>query len=44
MMAFLPLMQEKYGGVDAYCKQNLGLSDGDILRIQSNILMSIKLQ
>jgi len=44
MMAFLPLMQERYGGVAAYCKQTLGLSNEDILRIQSNILMSMKLQ
>jgi len=40
MMAFLPLLQEKYSGVEAYCKQYLGLSDGDIHRIQSNILVS----
>jgi hypothetical protein len=40
MMAFLPLMQEKYGGVEAYCKQYLGLSDEDIHRIQTNILVS----
>lgn len=40
MMAFLPSMQEKYGGVEAYCKQHLGLSDEDIDRIRSNILIS----
>ena len=40
MMAFLPLMQEKYGGVETYCRQYLGLLDDDIRIIQSNILVS----
>jgi len=40
MMAFLPLMQGKYGGVEAYCRQYLQLSDDDIQIIQSNILVS----
>ena len=40
MMAFLQLMQEKYDGVEAYCRQYLGLSDDDIQIIQSNILVS----
>jgi hypothetical protein len=40
MMAFLSLLQEKYGGVEAYCKNYLGLSDDDILKIQDNILVS----
>ena len=40
MMAFLSLLQEKYDGVEAYCKNYLGLQDEDIHKIQSNILVS----
>ncbi|TFK64054.1 hypothetical protein BDN72DRAFT_872181 [Pluteus cervinus] len=38
MLAFLNLLQEKYGGVHQYLKQNLGLTDEDIATIRSNIL------
>lgn len=40
MMAFLKLMEEKYDGVESYCKQFLGLSDHDLVRIRQNILVS----
>ena len=38
MLAFLNLLQEKYGGVRQYLKHHLGLTDEDIATIRSNIL------
>ncbi|EKM79889.1 hypothetical protein AGABI1DRAFT_113143 [Agaricus bisporus var. burnettii JB137-S8] len=40
MTAFLELLQDKYGGVDTYVKNYLGLSDDDVCKIQENILVS----
>ncbi|KAF9077067.1 protein-tyrosine phosphatase-like protein [Rhodocollybia butyracea] len=40
MMAFLDLLQDKYGGVQEYLKQFIHLSDSDITTIQNNILVS----
>ncbi|KAI3616495.1 protein tyrosine serine phosphatase [Moniliophthora roreri] len=38
MTAFLYLLEDKYGGVENYCKQYLGLIDDDITTIRNNIL------
>ncbi|KAG5648825.1 hypothetical protein DXG03_000174 [Asterophora parasitica] len=40
MLAFLSLLEDKYGGVEAYCKQFLDLSDDDLNVIRKNILVS----
>ncbi|GLB34077.1 putative tyrosine phosphatase [Lyophyllum shimeji] len=40
MRAFLTLLQDKYGGVEAYLKQYVNLSDDDIRQIRQNILVS----
>lgn len=38
MLAFLSLLEEKYGGVQGYLKGIVQLSDEDISIIRSNIL------
>ncbi|KAF9455935.1 protein-tyrosine phosphatase-like protein [Collybia nuda] len=40
MLAFLTLLQDKYGGVESYVKKHLEFSDGDIEAIRKNILVS----
>ncbi|KAG6854349.1 hypothetical protein C0991_007854 [Blastosporella zonata] len=39
MTAFLSLLEDKYGGVEVYCKSHLGLNDDDIRTIRNNILI-----
>ncbi|KAF5388337.1 hypothetical protein D9615_000639 [Tricholomella constricta] len=39
MLAFLSLLEDKYGGVETYAKQRLALSDDDLSKIRSNILV-----
>ncbi|KAF8622112.1 hypothetical protein AX15_007247 [Amanita polypyramis BW_CC] len=39
MMAFLDLLDNKYGGVEKYVKQFIGFSDADIARVRENILI-----
>ena len=38
MLAFLSLLDEKYGGVEGYLKSVTQLTDEDISTIRSNIL------
>lgn len=38
MLAFLELVDQKYGGVEGYMKQYVQLSDEDIGTIRRNIL------
>lgn len=38
MLAFLSLLEEKYGGVEGYLKGVVQLTDEDISAIRSNIL------
>lgn len=38
MVAFLKLIDEKYGGVEGYLKQYVQLTDNDIATIRHNIL------
>lgn len=38
MLAFLLLLEEKYGGVERYLKDVVRLTDEDILIVRSNIL------
>lgn len=38
MLAFLSLLEEKYGGVEEYLKGVVQLTDEDISTIRSNIL------
>jgi len=40
MLAFLLMLQEKYGGVENYLKEYSGLSDEDIEEIRTNLLIS----
>jgi hypothetical protein len=40
MIAFLKLLEDKYGGVDTYVKNYLELNDDDIRKIQDNILVT----
>ena len=37
--AFLSRFREKYGSAEAYLKNEVGLSDGDIEKIRSNLLV-----
>lgn len=39
MIAFLRLLEEKYGGVDGYLKKYVGFGDEDITTIRRNILV-----
>ena len=43
MIAFLDLLKSKYGGVEEYVRQRVGLSDGDIVTIQSNLVTSSRI-
>jgi len=38
MLAFLSLLEEKYGGVEGYLKGVVRLTDKDVLTVRSNIL------
>ena len=38
MLAFLSLLEEKYGGVEGYLKGIVQLTDEDVSTIRSNIL------
>jgi hypothetical protein len=38
MLAFLSLLEEKYGGVEGYLKGVVQLTDEDVSTIRSNIL------
>ncbi|KAG5654585.1 hypothetical protein H0H81_011560 [Sphagnurus paluster] len=40
MIAFLSLLEEKYGGAEGYVKSYLGLSGDDIQAIRNNLLVS----
>ncbi|KAH8096727.1 protein-tyrosine phosphatase-like protein [Cristinia sonorae] len=40
MLAFLHLLREKYGGVEEYLKQYVGLTDADIAAIRRNLLVA----
>lgn len=40
MMAFLALLQDKYGGVESYVQKYVDLSGEDIEAIRKNILIS----
>ena len=42
-MAFLGLLEEKYGGVENYVKYNLGFSADDVTTIRRNVLLGAKL-
>jgi len=39
MMAFLSLLEEKYGGVEEYAKRYIGLADDDIATIRDHLLV-----
>jgi len=39
ILAFLELLQSKYGGVEQYLKQHAGFTDGDIAKFRENILI-----
>jgi len=39
MLAFLQLLQEKYGGVEEYLKRHAQLTDEDIATIRRNLLV-----
>jgi hypothetical protein len=39
ILAFLELIQSKYGGVEQYLKQHAGFTDGDIAKFRENILI-----
>jgi len=40
MLAFLSLLEEKYGGVEEYLRSVVQLTDKDISTVRSNILIS----
>jgi CRISPR/Cas system type I-B associated protein Csh2 (Cas7 group RAMP superfamily) len=40
MIAFLSMLQEKYGGVENYLKQYTELSEEDLEKIRTNLLIS----
>jgi hypothetical protein len=37
MLSFLDMLGERWGGVEGYVKEELGLEDGDIERIKENL-------
>jgi len=37
MLSFLEMLDERWGGVGGYVKEELGLVDGDIERIKENL-------
>lgn len=39
MIAFLSLLQDKYGGAEGYVTRYAGLSDNDITTIRNNLLI-----
>lgn len=41
MLAFLRLLEKKYGGVEGYLKTYVELSDDDIARIRRNLLTPV---
>jgi hypothetical protein len=43
MIAFLGLLEDKYGGVDEYIRKYVGLSDEDIAIIKDNLLTPSRL-
>lgn len=42
MIAFFNLLEEKYGGVEAYIKSHTGLTDEDLKTIRSNLIVASK--
>lgn len=40
MVAFLSILQDRYGGVEEYIKHHLGMSEHDIAIIRNNLLIS----
>jgi len=43
MIAFLDMLEKKYGGTEKYLSQYLGFSQGDVMTIRCNILVKAKL-
>ena len=41
MAAFLEMLQDRYGGVEAYLKATVGLTDDDITTIRRNLVVPL---
>ena len=41
MAAFLKMLQERYGGVEMYFKDTVGLTDDDIATIRRNFVVPL---
>ena len=41
MVAFLQMLQDRYGGAEAYVKDVVGLDDDDIVAIKRNLVVPL---